>query len=107
MTASGWLAIGSIVASLAAPQVGSVVVAIGAAGLALAAVAIRGGSLPSLAVLGRRCAPIAVGALLIGLRLVAVPPEPGGAASALPDGRGPWTATVETISPVRDGQQVA
>ena len=107
MTASGWLAIGSIVASLAAPQVGSVVVAIGAAGLALAAVAVRGGSVPSLAVVGRRSAPIAVGALLIGLRLVTAPASQSGAASPLPDGRGPWAATVETISPVRDGQQVA
>jgi competence protein ComEC len=108
MTSSGWLAIGSIAASLAAPQMGSVVVAIAAAGLALAAVAIRGASMPSLLEVGRRGAPVAAGALLIGLRLVALPTnDSGGTASALPDGRGPWTAIVETISPVRDGQQVA
>jgi hypothetical protein len=41
MTASGWLAIGSILASLAAPQVGSIVVAVAAAGLTLGTVAVR------------------------------------------------------------------
>jgi competence protein ComEC len=108
MTASGWLAIGSIVASLAVPQLGSVVVAITAAGLALAVVAIRGGPLPSLAAMTRRGAPVAAGALLIALRLLALPGHATAIASTfLPEGRGPWIATVDTISPVRDGQQVA
>ena len=51
---------------------------------------------------------IAVGALLIALRLFAVPPpDPDALRRTLPEGRGPWAATVESISPVRDGQQVA
>ena len=108
MTASGWLAIGSIVASLAAPTVGSIVVAVGAAGLSLGAFALRGGSLPTLVEMGRRGGPVAAGALLIGLRLILLPADdPGSGSRPLPEGRGPWSATVESISPVRDGQQVA
>jgi competence protein ComEC len=108
MTASGWLAIGSIVASLAAPQVGSLVVAIAAAGLALGAIAVRGDERISSFGIARRGAPIAAGALLIGLRLLTLPADdPGDASSRLPEGRGPWSAIVESISPVRDGQQVA
>ncbi|HEX5824056.1 MAG TPA: ComEC/Rec2 family competence protein [Candidatus Limnocylindrales bacterium] len=108
MTASGWLAIGSILASLAAPQVGSIVVAVVAAGLACAAVGARGEGRPSSRDLGRCGAAVAAGGLLIGVRLLALPADDLTAASSrLPEGRGPWTATVETISPARDGQQVA
>jgi competence protein ComEC len=108
MTASGWLAIGSIVASLAGPHLGSVAVAVAAGGLALAAVAVRGIERLSLRDAGRRGVPIAVGALLIGLRLMTLPTADGDAVShPLPEGRGPWTAIVESMSPVRDGQQVA
>ena len=106
MTASGWLAVGSIVASVAAPQVGSVVVAVAATSLALTAIALRGFEQPSLADVARRGTPLAVGAIVIGLRLLAVPASDG-APGTLPDGRGPWTATVESISPARSGQQVA
>ncbi|HEY8847256.1 MAG TPA: ComEC/Rec2 family competence protein, partial [Candidatus Limnocylindrales bacterium] len=108
MTASGWLAFGSIVASLVAPHVGSIVTALAAAGLALTVLAVRGIERPSLLDVGRRGVPLAAGALLIGLRLVALPAaDQGPEGPVLPDGRGPWSATVETISPVRDGQQVA
>ena len=108
MSASGWLAIGSIVASLAAPQVGSVVVAVAAVGLALGTIALRGDGRPTLLELARRGLPVAAGALLIALRLLALPAdEAAGTAAGLPEGRGPWLATVESISPVRDGQQVA
>src|SRR5437773_4156818 len=106
MTASGWLAIGSIVASLVAPGLGSVAVGLAAAGTALAAAAMRGVDRAPVRRSIRRVLPLALGAMLIGLRLVALPGGPTGAAT-LPDGRGPWTAAVETISPVRDGQQVA
>jgi competence protein ComEC len=108
MTASGWLAIGSILASLAAPQVGSIVVAVAAAGFALAAIAVRGDKRMSRRGIARRSAPIAAGALLIGLRLLTMPADgPNGGSTRLPEGRGPWSAIVESISPVRDGQQVA
>jgi competence protein ComEC len=108
VTASGWLAIGSIVASLVAPQVGSIVMALAAAGLALTVLAVRGIERPSLLDVGRRGVPVAAGALLISVRLVALPAaDQGSEGRALPDGRGPWPATVETISPVRDGQQIA
>ena len=106
MTASGWLAIGSIVASLAAPQVGSVVVALAATSLALTAIALRGLERPSLLDVARRGAPLAVGATLVALRLLSIPSSDATPVT-LPDGRGPWMATVESISPVRDGQQVA
>ena len=106
MTASGWLAIGSIVASLAAPGLGSVAVGLAAAGTALAAAAMRGVDRAPIQGSIRRILPLAIGATLIGLRLIALPGGPAEAAP-LPDGRGPWTAVVETISPVRDGQQVA
>ena len=108
MTASGWLAIGSIVASLAGPHIGSVAVAVAAAGLAIAAIAVRGSERPSLVDIARRGIPVALGALLIGLRLVTLPAADTPAGSdPLPEGRGPWTATVESIAPVRDGQQAA
>jgi len=106
MTASGWLAIGSIVACLAAPGLGSVAVGLAAAGTALAAAAMRGVDRAPIQGSIRRILPLAIGATLIGLRLIALPGGPAEAAP-LPDGRGPWTAVVETISPVRDGQQVA
>src|SRR6267154_5306237 len=108
MTASGWLAIGSIVASLAGPHIGSVAVAVAAAGLAIAAIAVRGFERPSLVDIPRRGIPVALGALLIGLRLVTLPAaDTHGDSDPLPEGRGPWTAIVESIAPVRDGQQVA
>jgi len=108
MTASGWLAIGAIVASLAGPESGSVAVAVAAAGVALATVAVRGFERPSAVDIARRGTPLALGALLIALRLMTLPAADTAAGSGpLPDGRGPWTAIVESISPVRDGQQVA
>jgi competence protein ComEC len=108
MTASGWLAIGSIVASLAGPHIGSVSVAIAVVGFAIAAVAVRGFEPPSHVDIARRGIPLALGALLIALRFATLPAAdtPAGP-DHLPGGRGPWTATVESIAPVRDGQQVA
>jgi len=41
-----------------------------------------------------------VGAGLLALRLVCAPPE---AAATIPDGTGPWTATVASVSSPRDG----
>jgi competence protein ComEC len=108
MTASGWLAIGSIAASLAAPRLSSVVVALAATGLALAVGAMRDHERESLREIARRGVPLTAGALLIALRLFVLPTgDPGGGPTGVPDGRGPWIATVETISPVRDSQQVA
>jgi competence protein ComEC len=108
MTQSGWLAIGAVIAALAAPGAGAAVVALAAAALAVAVASATRGSpapLPSLAVL-RRGLPLALGGLALALRLLVGGAEEGPAA-ALPEGRGPWTATVETRSSNRDGQQVA
>jgi competence protein ComEC len=81
---------------------------VAAGGLTVALLALRGDPRPSLAEIGRRGAPIAIGALAIGIRLAGVAPMAADGRSAnLPDGRGPWTAIVESISPPRDGQQVA
>jgi len=107
MAASGWLAIGSILASLAAPQ-GSIAVAVAATGIAIGGLAVGGTARPTWAAVARRGIPLAIGAFLIGLRLLTLPSaDAGDARHRLPEGRGPWTGTVETISPVRDGQQVA
>jgi competence protein ComEC len=111
VTASGWLAVGAVVAALVAPGIGSPIVALAAAVSALAA---RHGSRPrgprqaSHSAGGRAAVAAAVGALAIGIRLLLnAPAGGGGEADALPTGNGPWTATVEARGSDRDGQQLA
>jgi len=111
VSASGWLAIGTVLAALVAPGVGSPIVAATAAATALGAIgasrfdrgrARRGRTSyrPALA--------IAFGALAIGIRLLTSPVDIGADhGNDLPDGRGPWTAIVEARGSDRDGQQVA
>jgi competence protein ComEC len=110
MTSSGWLAIGAVVAAVVAPQSGALVVALAAAGVAIAlAVATRGHGRAGSDRIARlrNGLPVAVGAAALAIRLVlgglsGEPPE-----AAIPDGRGPWSATVESRGSNRDGQQVA
>jgi competence protein ComEC len=112
VSASGWLAIGAVLAALVAPGVGSPVVALAAAGTALAAAAAR--RIDGAAAADRRRATlrlamaVAIGALAIGLRLLVNPVDGAAAPGAgVPDGRGPWKAVVEARGSDRDGQQVA
>ncbi|HEX5015746.1 MAG TPA: DNA internalization-related competence protein ComEC/Rec2 [Candidatus Limnocylindrales bacterium] len=100
MPAAGWLAIGSVVAALAAPSAGGAVLvllaaSLGAAGLAMSARATRRGILAT-----------AVGAGALAVRLLVLPAPPP-ASVAPPEGSGPWVARVESIGAPREGQQVA
>ena len=100
MPASGWLAIGSVVAALIAADVGALLVAAVAGSLAAA-----GWGLPG-RVAGRAVLGLAVGAGVLAVRLV-VAPAPPPAVAQPPDGSGPWVARVESVSAPRDGSQVA
>ncbi|HEY7132752.1 MAG TPA: ComEC/Rec2 family competence protein, partial [Candidatus Limnocylindrales bacterium] len=102
MTGSGWLAIGAVLASLIGRDIdpGALVLLATAAAVALAGMRHgHAGANPA------RFGLIAVGALLIAIRLAL------GAGSitdaSLPGGDGPWIADVVAISSPRDGQQVA
>jgi competence protein ComEC len=116
MPRSGWLALGSVLAALAAsqPWAGQAWLAQPVTWLLLGgswlAVVLRwrarptgstshGPLLPAIVVLA--------GALLVGVRLVALPASGPTGAVALPGGSGPWTATVEAIGNPRNGSQVA
>lgn len=104
MPASGWLALGSVLAALTAPSVGTLVVIMLAASLAIA-----GRSVTSMPAHRRRARAVAIGAiggLALAIRLVLIPAPPPVAAQ-LPVGGGPWEATVESVGAVRDGSQVA
>jgi competence protein ComEC len=123
VTASEWLAVGTVLAALVTPGVGSPIVGLaalattlvassairvdgaaagrsGAFGAAAAAGAARRGRRPAIAA--------AIGALAIAIRLLTNPlvgaPDSG---PALPEGRGPWTATVDARGSDREGQQLA
>jgi competence protein ComEC len=100
MPASGWLAIGSVVAALVAPGAGVALVALVAAALAAAG---WGVAHPASR---RSLLATAIGAAALVVRLVLIP-SPAPAAAAIPDGSGPWTAVVETVGAPRDGSQVA
>jgi competence protein ComEC len=104
MPASGWLAVGSVLAALAAPSVGALVVVMLAASLAVAGRSV--GSLPAHQQRVRGLAIAAAGGLALAIRLVFIPAPPPTAAE-LPTGNGPWEATVESVGAVRDGSQVA
>jgi competence protein ComEC len=101
MPSSGWLAIGAVVAALAAQEAGARVL-----GLASAAVVTLAWVVPGARVAVRRLGIAAVGSLIIALRLMALPAPPP-IAAPIPDGTGPWTAAVVSVGAVRDGSQVA
>ena len=72
----------------------------------LLAVAVgRSGVAPVRGPRGVTVTAVGVGALLLGLRVLAGPPA--APTPALPDAAGPWRATVESMSSARDGSQVA
>jgi competence protein ComEC len=111
VSASAWLAIGTVIAALVAPGVGSPIVAVAAVATALVARRVsspgRGasGQAPSRR---RAAAAAAIGALVVSLRLLTGPF--GGTTetdATLPEGGGPWTATVEARGSDREGQQLA
>ena len=104
MPASGWLAIGSVVAALAAPSVGGLVVAL------LAASLVVGSRSLGVSASGRlhlhAVAITALGATALAIRLVILPAPPP-EVTDIPAGGGPWIASVESVGSVRDGSQVA
>src|SRR6478609_1813107 len=119
MPRSGWLAVGAVVAALGTTQPW-----IGRAWLEQPATwLLLGGSwLAALArhptpeppgEPGRRRLPLVslialtAGALLIGLRLSALPLAAAATTVDLPTGTGPWRASVDAIGNPRDGRQVA
>ena len=104
MPASGWLAIGSVVAALAEPSIGGLVVALLAASLAV------GSRSLGVSASGRwhlrAVAVAALGATALAIRLVILPAPPP-EITDIPAGSGPWIASVESVGSVRDGSQVA
>src|SRR6188472_1471591 len=99
MPASGWLAIGSVVAALAAPGTSVVVVALVATGLAAAAWGVAHPTSP------RALLTVAIGAGLLVVRL-AFAAAPAPVAGSIPEGRGPWIVLVESVGSPRAGSQV-
>jgi competence protein ComEC len=101
MPASGWLAIGAVVAAgLGTGTRAPVLLLLSGAVLAIAwSVARRRPAM-------RRLAVVAGGSLLLASRLVVLPVPPL-AAVPVPEGSGPWSAVVVSVSAVRDGSQVA
>jgi len=100
---SAWLAVGvasgATVVALGFPAilplvVGLFGVAIGRSGVAL----VRGPR-------GVAATATGIGAVLLGIRVLAGPASPP--PPALPDAAGPWRATVESMSSAHDGSQVA
>ena len=105
MTMSGWLAIGVVIAAFVGPSVAAWPMTLGCAAAVLAAAAFRMHGLRGRR-LARRPLLVAAGMLALALRLALGSPSPT-APPEIPDGRGPWTGTVVTRSPNREGQQVA
>ena len=112
MSASGWLALGTVLAALATPGIGSPIVAAVATAMAFTirshARSGGGGAAGWTRRSARPAMAIAIGTLAIGVRLLTSPvDDPATVARPLPDGRGPWTAVVESRGSDRAGQQVA
>ena len=101
MPRSAWLAAGAAAAALLLPTLGprsTPPLVVGLVAIAAAGSLVRGH--------GRWVvAGPAVGALLIAIRLLALPGTP--VATLPPNGEGPWSMVVETVGSPRDGDQVA
>ena len=109
MPASAWLAAGAVLAALAGPVVGPLplLLATGALGSTAAAlrVARRGKGRSSAAV---RCtAALAVGVLVLSVRLAAGGTDRPTGPVLPPGGEGPWSATVVSVAAPREGRQLA
>ncbi|MEJ7696067.1 MAG: hypothetical protein WKF78_05450 [Candidatus Limnocylindrales bacterium] len=101
MPRSGWLAAGACLAAVLLPSLGGRGPAVGlavASGMVAITLAMRD---------PRRAAirAVALGAVFVALRLVALPAP--AQASAGPVGDGPWRMLVESVGSPRDGEQVA
>ena len=103
MGRSGRLAIGAIVAAGCAGQVAPAHLLAGVA-LAMAAVLLLAQLRPTGSV--RALAPVAIGAGLLAVRMVATPPGPA-VLDVPPDGDGPWALAVLATGSPREGQQTA
>lgn len=100
---SSWLAIGAIVAAVAAGQIAPS--HLGAAiALALAVTLLLGETRQRLQ--ARSFLPVVIGAGAIALRLALAPSGPP-TLDRPPDGDGPWRMVVEAVGSPRDGQQTA
>ena len=94
---AGWFAVGAATAALLASTMPASAVAIVGIACVVAAVATRRASL------GVPISVAAVGALLVAARLLALPSAES--TVVLPDGSGPWTATVAAVGSRLDGSQ--
>jgi competence protein ComEC len=103
MPASGWLAVGGVAAALLGM---TPILAPIATALVAAAIAIGGASLRPVRRPFRSLALVGVGGVLLALRIAESAPAPVESGPLAP-GDGPWAAVVETVSPARDGSQVA
>jgi competence protein ComEC len=103
MSSAGWLAIGAVVAAVAAPGAGARAVAWLAGVVALAVGRLPRGRRPAIAA--------AIGAVAVAVRVASALgplPAPGPATEVpLPDGAGPWHGVVETRGSNRAGEQPA
>ena len=102
MGRSGRIAIGAIVAAVAATEVAPRHL-VGAAAFGLAALLLLRELRPERWSL---IAPIVVGVILIGLRVAVAPVAPS-APIGVPEGNGPWSLVVTATGSPRDGEQVA
>ena len=103
---SGWFAIGTVIAALLGPAAGLPAIVLLAAAVALVGLAARGAD-PRIrrVVSAAALLAIALGMVAILVRLIAAGPAP--LAPTLPDGSGPWTATVVGVGSPRAGAQSA
>ena len=103
MPRSGWLALGAVLAASGIPVL--------AAGREVAITAALTSAALLLIWFGRKSRPgaiaaaIAVGAVVVAMRMTVGPSDP--ADLAPPSGRGPWAMVVETVGSPREGMQVA
>jgi competence protein ComEC len=116
MPRAAWVAAGAIVAALTAAEAETLgVPAERAAAVLLAAAAL---SIVCARVVATRrpprygprnqsLLPAVVGVILVAIRVLVASPAPAAGPTALPDGDGPWVATVATVGSPRDGRQVA
>jgi len=115
MPRSGWVALGAIIAALTVASVDGRRSA-AAFGLTAAAAVLAGWTLAGTAGLDqppargarlvRVATLVALGGLIVAARLVLVPlVGPSSMSDSLPGGRGPWTGSIVSIAPSREGRQ--
>ncbi|MEO6206868.1 MAG: ComEC/Rec2 family competence protein, partial [Candidatus Limnocylindrales bacterium] len=103
MPRSGWLALGGVLAAAGIPAVAAgreVAITAALAAVALLLIWFGTRSRP-----GTVVASIAVGAVMVALRMSVAPADPGDLVP--PSGRGPWEMVVQSVGSPREGMQVA